>query len=294
MWKYLAFKIIGVPLSYLPTAAGYLVARIVADTVYLLSPILRSSIASNMRHVLGSEAEDATIRRATKNVIRNAARNYFDLIKLPRIKLRDIEKCITVHNWHNFEDALKRGKGVILVSAHLGSYDMTAQILAARSAKVTVLVEPLEPDTLLNHIIGLRKSKGLSYMPVQLGVLKVVMRSLRSGETIGIICDRDFGRDGYRSTFFGEETALPAGAVRIAMKTGAAIVPAFNLRRGDDSYDAYFEPALDIAKGGDEALDKNMKQLIRVMEKYINLCPDQWVVLSPIWGNITSDSTSHS
>ena len=288
------FKIMGVPLSYLPIAAGYLIARVVADTVHLLSPTLRSAITSNMRHVLGSEAEDATIRQATKNVLRNAARNYFDLIKLPRIKLSDIEKCITVHDWHNFEDALKRGKGVILVSAHLGSYDMTAQIMAARSAKLTVLVEPLEPEALLNHIIGLRKSKGLSYLPVQLGVLKVVMRSLRSGETIGIICDRDFGRDGYRSTFFGEETALPAGAVRIAMRTGAAVVPAFNLRRGDNRYDAYFEPALDIANGGDEALDRNMEQLIRVMEKYIELCPDQWVVLSPIWDNVGSAPTSNS
>ena len=277
-------------MSYLPVTIGYLIARVVADSVYLLSPKLRGAIANNMRHVLGSEAGDDTIRQASKGVLRNAARNYFDLIKLPNIKLGDIEKRITVYGWHNYEDAHKRGKGVILVSAHLGSFDMTGQILAARSEKVTVLVEPLEPEALLSHVTGLRKSKGLTFMPVRFGVLNTVINSLHRGETIGLICDRDFGKDGRRSTFFGEETTLPAGAVRIAMRTGAAVIPAFNLRRGNSHYDVFFEPALEINSRGDEALTRNMEQLVHVMEKYIRLCPEQWVVLSPVWGDMTDKS----
>ena len=288
MWEYLVFKIVGTPLSYLPRAVGYLIARVAAETAYLLSPTLRGAIENNMRHVLGSEVDDTTLRKATKGVLRNAARNYFDLIKLPHIKLRDIERCITVHGWHNFEGALKRGKGVILVSAHLGSFDMTGQILAARSAKVTVLVEPLEPEALLSHVTGLRESKGLTFIPVRLGVLNTVMQSLHRGETIGFICDRNFGKDGHKSTFFGEETTLPTGAMRIAMRTGATVIPAFNLRRGDNHYDAYFEPALEIVTGDGDALVKNMEQLARVMEKYIKICPEQWVVFSPIWGNVAN------
>jgi KDO2-lipid IV(A) lauroyltransferase len=288
MWKYLAFKIAGIPLSYLPRAVGYLIARVVADTVHLLSPTLRGVIADNMRHALGSEADDATLRKATKGVLRNAARNYFDLIKLPHMKLSDIERCITVHGWHNLEDALKMGKGVILVTAHLGSFDMGMQILATQPTKVTVLAEPLEPEALLTHITGLRKSMGLTLMPVHSGVKNAIMQSLHRGEVIVLACDRDFRKDGYRSTFFGEETTIPPGSVRIAMRTGAAVIPAFNLRRGDNHYDAYFEPALEIVTGGDEALARNMEQLVRVMEKYIKLYPEQWVVLSPIWGNVVS------
>ena len=288
MWKYLAFKIIGTPLSYLPRAVGYLIARVTADIVYLLSPTLRGVIADNMRHVLGSEVDDATLRKATKGVLRNAAKNYFDLTKLPHIKLRDIERCITVHGWHNLEGARKMGKGVILVTAHLGSFDMGMQILATQPTKVTVLAEPLEPEALLTHITGLRKSKGLTLIPVHSGVKNVIMQSLHRGEIIVLACDRDFRKDGYRSSFFGEETTIPPGSVRIAMRTGAAVVPAFNLRRGNNHYDAYFEPALEIVTGGDEALARNMEQLIRVMEKYIELYPEQWVVFSPIWGNVAS------
>lgn len=288
MWKYLVFKIIGNPLSYLPRAVGYLIARVTADIVYLLSPKLRSIITNNIRHVLDSEADDATLRQAVKGVLRNVVRNFFDLIRLPHMKLGDIERCTTVHGWDNLEDALKMGKGVIVVSAHFGSFDIALQILATQSTKVTVPAEPLEPEALLNHIISLRKNKGLNIMPVYPGIKNEIIQSLHRGEIIVLACDRDFSKDGYRITFFGEETTVPPGAVRIAMRTGAAILPAFGPRRGNNHYDVYIEPAFDIITEGDEALDKNMEQLIRVMEKYIKLYPEQWVVLSPIWGNVAS------
>ena len=75
MWEYLAFKIVGTPLSYLPRAVGYLFARVTAYIVYLLLPTLRGAIANNMRHVLGSEVDGTTIRKATKGVLRNATNN---------------------------------------------------------------------------------------------------------------------------------------------------------------------------------------------------------------------------
>ncbi|TET14637.1 MAG: hypothetical protein E3J81_06300, partial [Dehalococcoidia bacterium] len=250
MWTYLAFKITGFTIAYLPTRVGYLLTRFVADMLYVFWPPLRAAVAANMRPVLGSEVDNATLRRAVRGVLRNATKNYFDLIHLPHMKLDNIDSRITTHGWHNFEDALSRGKGVIVVTAHLGSFDMAGQMLAARSAKVTVLVEPLEPPALLNHVIALRRSKGLTCMPTQSGVLEVVTQALQRGEAVGLVCDRDIGKDGFKATFFGKETTFPTGAVRIAMRTGAAVVPAFNLRRGDGGYDAYFEPALDVIPSG--------------------------------------------
>ena len=286
MWEYLAFKIAGFAIAYLPTKVGYLIARLTADTVYIFWPSLGAAVVTNMRPVLGPEVDNATLKRVVRGVLRNAAKNYFDLIHLPHMKLNDIDSRITTHGWHNFEDALNRGKGVILVTAHLGSFDMGAQIFAARSsAKVTVLVEPLEPAVLLSHVIALRRSKGLTYMPVQLGGLRAVIQSLRRGEAVVLVCDRDIGKDGFKSKFFEKETTLPAGAVRIAMRTGAVVVPVFNLRRGHGRYDVYFEPALDIIPSGDDAVARNMEQIIAVMEKYIKTSPEQWVVLSPVWAS---------
>jgi len=283
MWRYYAFRIIGPPLSLLSLKLGYIVARIVADSLYILSPGLRRTIGDNLRHVIGWDVDNANLQRAIRNVLRNAAKNYFDLIKFPRMKMSEIESLINVHGWKNLEDAINRGKGVILVSAHLGSFDMTAQVLVARAVKTTALVETQEPPALLNHVISLRKSKGLTIVPNQTGVLRLLIKKLKNGEVVGFLCDRDIDGDGQESSFFGEATTLPAGAVRIAMRTGSAIVPCFNLRREDNRYDIYFEPALDIAGKGNDAVVKNMEQLIRVLERFISSCPEQWVVLSPLW-----------
>lgn len=285
MWRYFAFKIAGFTLAYFPKRVGYLIARVVADVVYLLSPALRAAIGDNMKHVLGPEADDATLKQAVRSVLRNVARNYFDLIKIPHMRLSDIESCITPNGWGNLEDALNKGKGVILVTAHLGSFDMAAQILAVRSIKATVLVESLEPPCLLRHVTALRESKGLTFMPAQPGVLEVVMGSLRRGEVVLLVCDRDIGKDGLKSNFFGEETTLPSAAVRIAMRTGAAVVPAFNLRRDGGRYDAYFEPAIEIIPSGNGAVARNVEQVTHVMEKYIKSCPEQWALLSPVWAS---------
>jgi KDO2-lipid IV(A) lauroyltransferase len=285
MWKYYAFKIAGFTLSYLPRKVGYFIAHIVAYIVYMLSPALKSAIADNMRHVLGSEADSATLKRAARAVLRNAARNYFDLIRIPHMRLSDIKSCTIVRGWHNLEDALEKGNGVILVTAHLGSFDMAVQILSVRSIKTTVLVEPLEPPSLLSHVTALRKSNGLEFVPAKSGVLEVLIQSLRRGEAVLLACDRDIAKNGLKSNFFGEETTLPTAAVQIAMRTGAAVVPVFSLRRGDDQYDVYVEPAVDIIPAGNEAVARNMEQITSVMEKYIKACPEQWVVLSPIWAS---------
>ena len=283
--EYYEFKVAGFTLSYLPKKVGYFVACLTADIVYVLSPAKRAAVKDNMKHVLGSDVDEAILKKTVRSVLRNTGKNYFDLIKMPRMKIEEIERSILVHGWQDFEAALGRGRGVIFVTAHLGSFDVAAQILVARSIKATVLVEPLESAPLLSHLISLRESKGLSFVPVQLGMLKTVVQSLHRGEVVVLACDRDISKDGFRSKFFGEETTMPVGAVRIAMRTGAALVPVFNLRRTDGRYDIYIEPAIELVSGGDEAMAGNMEQVIAVMEKYIRMAPEQWVTLSPIWAD---------
>jgi len=285
MWRYCAFKIAALTLAHFPWKLGYIVARVVADAVYFSSPALRASIGDNMRRVLGPEADDAALKRAVQGVLRTTARNYFDLIKIPHMSLEDIENRMTLHGWHHVEEAVGQGKGVIFVTAHLGSFDLGAQILAVRSVKTTIPVEPLEPPILLRHVTKLRNSKGISFVPAQSGVLQVLLQSLRAGEAIVLACDRDVGGDGLESDFFGERTTLPTLAVRLAMRTGAIVVPALNLRRERSSYDAYFGPAVDMVPGGNGAVESNVEQVVRILEKYIRMCPEQWVVIGPIWAN---------
>ena len=76
---------------------------------------------------------------------------------------------------------------------------------------------------------------------------------------------------------------MPAEAIKIAMRTGAAVVPVFNNRRSDGNYNVYIEPEVDMLRNGNGSLEHNMEKVAHVMEKYIRRFPEQWVVLEPIW-----------
>ena len=286
MWRYYAFKIIGSALSLLPWTLGYLIAHITAEIIYILSPPLRSTIAHNIYHVLGPQADNDRLKRTIQGVLRNASKNYFDFIKLPRLTLSEILNSITVRGQHHLDDAVKQGKGAILFTAHLGSFDIAAQVFTTYHTKVTIVVEPINPPILLDYVTALRKKAGLGILPAQSGALRQMLKILRRGEILIFALDRDTTGDGVQSSFFGKDTNMPTEAIKIAMRTGAAIVPVFNKRRDDvRHYDIYVEPAIDVVRSGTDALAKNMKQIITVMERYIRQGPDQWVVLSPIWTN---------
>ena len=283
MARYYLFILAEHTLSRLPRRIGYLIATLVGDIIYLVSPRIRGTIASNVMHVMGAESDDAEVRRVVRGVLRNASKNYLDLIRIPRMKPQQIKRQVTPHGVHHLVDALARGKGVMLVTAHFGSFDMAVQLLAVHSVRTTIPVEALEPERLLDHVVSLRKNKGLNIIPAKSGALQAMIKALRNGEIVLIACDRDVTGEAPKALFFGEETRLPDMAVRIALRTGAAIIPVFNIRRDDGEYDVYVEPPIEVVSNGTANVTGHMNEVIRVMEKYIKSCPEQWAVLEPVW-----------
>ena len=283
MARYYLFILAEHTLSRLPRRIGYLIATLVGDIIYLVSPRIRGTIASNVMHVMGAESDDAEVRRVVRGVLRNASKNYLDLIRIPRMKPQQIKRQVTPHGVHHLVDALARGKGVMLVTAHFGSFDMAVQLLAVHSVRTTIPVEALEPERLLDHVVSLRKNKGLNIIPAKSGALQALIKALRNGEIVLIACDRDITGEAPKALFFGEETRLPDMAVRIALRTGAAIIPVFNLRRDGGRYDVYVEPPIEVESNGNANVAEHMNQVIRIMEKYIKSCPEQWAVLEPVW-----------
>ncbi|MFC1926652.1 lysophospholipid acyltransferase family protein [Chloroflexota bacterium] len=272
-------------LAWLPKRIGYMAAWLAGTIVYILSPGIRAAVADNIKHVLEPGTSEGTLKKTVRSVLINAAKNYFDLIHTSHMTLDDIEHNVTKHGWHNVEDTLKKGKGVLLFTAHLGSFDMTMHVLPAFSAGVTILVEPLEPPLLLRYVTRLRGGKGLNIVAVHPGVSKAAVKALRQGEVVLVACDRDVQNDGVAVKFFGEETTLPVGVIQLAMRAGAAIIPIFNIRRPDGRYDVFIEQPVEIAPAKKKASVSDMERVVSIMEKNIRRYPDQWVVLSRVWGN---------
>ena len=275
----------------LPARLGYLVGRVVADITFLLSNRSRNGVSANVRHALGPFPDKRLVNHVTLAVFRNNARNLFDVITLPRLDPATIEHRLTIHGWHHFEQALAQKKGVILASIHMGNMDMAVQVIKARSVKLTILSEMTQPPQYYALTRKLREHHGISLLPVTYSGLKVAIRRLRKGEVVAIACDRAIQSSGLRMEFLGEKALIPVGAVDLALRTGAAIVPGFATRLQGYRYAFFFEPPINIAITDKNRIREPMSEIIKLMEHYIRRFPDQWMVFDPIWNNSSERSS---
>ncbi len=285
MGKYWLFRIGALVLPLVPPRIGHALAGWVAELVYLAAGKSRRAVLANLRRVLGPQSSEAERRRLAREVFRTSARNYFDLFRLPRLRLEELDSLVRLEGFDRFEKAVASGKGVVIVSAHFGNFDLVGQILAARHYDVTVPVLALKPPALLELVTSLRASKGVSFVPLGPAVLRSCLRTLQRGGVVGLAADRDLQHNGILVPFFGEEASLPTGAVELARRTGALLLPALGFRGENGTYAVFVEPPLDPQWTGDAEADRRrvLGQVIAVFERYIRTYPGQWVVFEPIW-----------
>lgn len=286
MGKYYALLLAVWVLGPLPVRVIYAVARLAADAVYLLRPGIRRAVRSNMRHVLGPAASSRQVERATREAIRNAARYYADLIRMPRLNVRRFyERDLTLDGLPYLQQAIRGGKGAVLASAHLGNPEIAVQALASVDILVLALTEPLEPRRLFDLTQRLRSGHGHTYRAADFGGVKEALRRLHAGGTVAILIDRDIQGRGVPLPFCGAEARMPMGAVDLALRSGAELIPAWVHREPGFHYHAYMGPPLPLVRSGDRQHDlrTNSARLLALLEEHLRADPGQWAVLERIW-----------
>jgi lauroyl/myristoyl acyltransferase len=287
MWKYLLILSCARLLGRLPIRVLYLLAAVAAFLIYTFAGHLRRNVWDNMRHVMEPNTPKKELRRAARQVFGNWAKSYADLIHLPYLNLDKFfnQKLI----YHGFEEnmlpAIANGKGVIITSGHFGNVELGIQGLLVKGVKVTVLTEPLQPPALSRLVDGLRANNGHTFLPVSIGSIKVLLRSIKAGGVVGIMCDRDIEGQSIRVPFCGTPTSMPVGVVELATRTGATIVPIFVHRKNGNACEAFLEPPLELVNSGDPQADlkTNVRRLLERFEAHLQRDPGQWTVLEAVW-----------
>jgi phosphatidylinositol dimannoside acyltransferase len=282
--KYYGLCLVTFIAGLIPLRFGYWLAERGGDVFFLLSTRRRKMVAKNIQRAMGVE-NTSTLTRQVRHVFRNAAKNYFDLTKLSKLNLTNLDGKVKIEGIANLAQAVYGGKGVIIATAHLGNFEFGAHVVAAQGFEMMILIEAYDDSTpFLRKLAALRKGKGVRIFPVDMKGLKECLKTLQSGGTVTIVCDRDMQGNGIKTPFFGKETAFPVGVVDLALRTGAAVIPIFSLRGPQNTTTIYIEPPLKLAdsEDPDQAIKNNLEVLVAVLEKYIRTYPEQWVVLEPV------------
>jgi KDO2-lipid IV(A) lauroyltransferase len=251
-----------------------------------LTPVYRANVVANLRQVVGPQATASDLDAMARLIFRMSARNFGELLRVRHLSSARLAALlpISVRELSVFREARARGQGVVIVTAHLGAFDLIGHAVAAQGVPLTVITGRTTKRFIFDAVSHLRRNHNINLVePTPSGVRRVI-QALRNGEIAGFLADYDFFRNGSPVTFFGRETTLPPGPIRIARDTGALVVPIFTYRSSRGHEIEVGEP-FTVPKSGDVNADvaRGMAVLTSRLEAGIAPRPNQWVLFQRAW-----------
>ncbi|MBF0215424.1 MAG: lysophospholipid acyltransferase family protein [Candidatus Omnitrophica bacterium] len=268
----------------LPLRVSYRIAEIVALVYFHFSRKDRKILSDNLKGILGVNAGKKEIDAHTLGILKNFAKYLVDFFRSAGLSKEDILKPVTVKNRQYLDEALSLGKGVIVLTAHLGNWELGAAAVAAMGYPISAIVLNHSDQRINTLFSGNRAINDVKNIPIGVAV-RGCYRVLRQNEVLAIAGDRDYTGGGMEIEFFGKKTLMPKGAAQLALRTGASIVGGFLIRQPGDTFVLEFlEPiSFEGTDDMDKDLDDLMKKCVSVLEDYVKKYVDQWYVFDRIW-----------
>lgn len=254
---------------------------------YLVLPRSRRVALTNLRLIYGEVLAEREIRALAARVFANLGRFAYDAVRLGLAPAPELESITSVSGRRRLDVALARGKGVIAITGHVGNWELLGAYLISTGSKVTVLATRMKDARLNDVVVGLRQQLGMVVLDRSRG-LREALRCLRRGEVLGVLIDQDTSVDSVVVDFLGRPAKTAVGPVKIAVRTGAAIVPMAMLMDENGRY--RLEIGEEIAIDGlDTSLVKDVERCSKAVESFIRAEPSQWVWMHKRWKSVVAD-----
>jgi Kdo2-lipid IVA lauroyltransferase/acyltransferase len=219
-----------------------------------------------------------------KKVFVNFMRVYGDILNIPNMTKSYIQSMIKVKGLDHFARELNKGKGIILVSPHIGGMELAGIYLTSLGLPLYSVAETAGPGIdFFRFYNRYRGHFGNRLLPLEDRKLPFkLIRALKKNKIIVLIGDRDILNSGITIDFFGRKASIPKGIAFLSRKTGAPImVGLLGLDSDSLRYSGIlFEP---IYPEKFDSNDELLKEVVRLMEKGIRMYPFQWFVFQRIW-----------
>ncbi|MBY6435106.1 phosphatidylinositol mannoside acyltransferase [Rhodococcus kroppenstedtii] len=243
----------------------------------------------NLARVLGTAPADVPDEMIRASV-RSYARYWREAFRLPSMDLaaqaRSIDASVT--GKEHLEAALAAERGAVLALPHSGNWDMAGVWLTQTHGQFTTVAERLRPESLYREFVAYRESLGFEIFPLSGGERPPFPQLRDRLEAGGVVCllgERDLARHGVPVTFFGEPTRMPAGPARLAIDTGAALLPV-HCWFTETGWGFSVEPPVDVSGGVESAT----QSLADRFAANIAAHPQDWHMLQPLWWDDLSEA----
>jgi KDO2-lipid IV(A) lauroyltransferase len=272
-------------LGRLPRGLACRLAGVLAWSVYVLHGRLRRVGLRNLELAFpGLSAGER--KEILRGVYRSLGRQLVEFCRMARYTAENTIGWIRTEGLDHYLAARARGKGVLIVTGHMGAWELSSFYHSLMGYSMSMIARPLDNQRLDAFVNGIRCLHGNRVLPKD-DFARGLLTAMRRGETVGILMDTNMTPpQGVFVNFFGKQACTASGVARMALKTGAAVLPGFMVwEEAERRYVLHFGPQLAFERTTDEEADiVTATQLCTsTIETWIRRYPDQWLWIHRRW-----------
>ncbi len=224
-----------------------------------------------------TNGDSAAAARLARGAFRNYARTVLDFLVVERL-LKQLRRTPGAIRLEPLEEALALGRGAIVVTPHLGNWDLGAAAIATCSRPVHAVTDAFGPPAVDDLVRRVREGLGVRVIPSGPSSAREALRALRRDEVLCLACDIDKGGTGVPVRFLGQRVFLPSGPALLALRTGAPVFPGYMRRVPGGGYASGLLAPLPQPAGGDSAqrVAELTQAIAMSFEEMISVDPSQW------------------
>ena len=263
----------------MPLGVGYALASWLSELHFRLFPARRHAALANLAVALPDTSRRDRVRIARK-MMRSYTYMLFEFFRLPHLERDELLHSVEVVGREHLEQAVARGRGVILASTHLGNWELAAVVLAHMGYTLHA-VAGVQLNRWLSPAVRDTKTELAIHTVSHEDGMRKLLRALEHNDLVALMVDGDLYSHGAPVEFFGRETRWPTGPGVLAQRTGALIICGYCERLGTGRFRIVMEKALDPATfPSAQALNAAVATTV---QRHIHDHIDQWCIFRPMW-----------
>jgi Kdo2-lipid IVA lauroyltransferase/acyltransferase len=272
-------------LARLPAGVAYWLGARLGDLFYLVLVRRRHITLDNLTIAFEPDktaAERGQIARAT---FRNLGQHLVDFSRVRRLTLQRFTSICHVEGLEHIETLLQRGRGLLIISAHFGSWELAPAVALCLRTPLHVIVRPLDSPALQRLAESYRQCCGYRAIAKR-AALAECLKVLRRGEIVAVLMDQSGLRhESIQVEFFGTNAYTSKGPALLALRTGCPVISGFLIRAGQGRHRLILSQEIPVRRTGNLQQDivENTRVFTHVIESYVRRYPDHWFWLHRRW-----------
>ncbi len=281
---YYSVRTFGFFIRCLPNRFALWIGKGIGMFAYYFDIKHKSRAYANLKIAFADQKSPNEIKQITKSLFKNYGQNLIELFRMPLLTPKKFDQVVTVEGKDHVSDALKKGKGAIILAMHFGSWELASLSCAMLGYPYKMFVKPQKKHSRLDDLLNSYRECGGSVLISRGSGTRDFVRSLKNNEVIGMVVDQG-GRDGVGIPFLGRQATMSVGAIRMGLKLGVPICFSAIIRQQGTHHKMVIHEPFELENTGDIEADvvSNLKKVSRLMEYYIHKYPSEYMWFYKIW-----------